>query len=73
MSIKDMPVVTVEQIARFREAAIQLEKQNKRLRKSLLEAASEIEEWGQYASPYFQEKHGLQQTIVEFTAIAMEA
>lgn len=37
---------------------------NERLRAALREAAESIESWGTYASPYFQEKHGLAGDIV---------
>lgn len=37
----------------------QLKAENEALRKSLSEAADEIESWGAYASEYFQQKHDL--------------
>ena len=41
------------------------------LRKSLLDAAEEIDAWGSYASDYFQEKHDLAGCVAKFHAAAM--
>lgn len=41
------------------------------LRKSLLDAAEEIDAWGSYASDYFQEKHDLAGCVAKFYAAAM--
>ncbi|PRW85447.1 hypothetical protein C7A11_23290 [Pseudomonas simiae] len=49
----------------------QLKAENEALRKSLLEAAEEIDTWGAYASDYFQEKHDLAGCVAKFHAAAM--
>ena len=44
-----------------------------RLRLKYEEAISEIEEWGAYASEYFQEKWGLKECIEQHRAALKEA
>ena len=48
-----------------------LEAEVERLRALLSEAADEIQNWGAYASEYFQEKHDLAGCVAEFKAAAM--
>jgi hypothetical protein len=40
-----------------------------RLRAALLDARDCVEAWGAYASPYFQQKHGLLDDIERFDAV----
>ena len=40
-----------------------LYEENEGLRVLLLEAADDIADWGNYASEYFQEKHGLRECV----------
>lgn len=49
----------------------QLKAEVEKLRKSLLDAAEEIDAWGSYASDYFQEKHDLAGCVAKFHAAAM--
>jgi hypothetical protein len=44
-----------------------------RLKRALSEAADLIEEWGAYASPYFQEKWGLADDVARIRALAATA
>lgn len=50
----------------FAAAADEIE----RLREALAEAADSIEEWGAYASPYFQDKWDLQGDIDKFRKLS---
>lgn len=45
-----------------------LTSENERLREALIEARNSIEDWGCYASPYFQEKHDLAGAIARAEA-----
>ena len=69
--------VEVECISHAREAAPQpdrvaeLTAEVERLRNLLGDAADEIQNWGAYASEYFQEKHDLAGCVAEFKAAAM--
>ncbi|MNC21756.1 hypothetical protein D3C75_697400 [compost metagenome] len=58
----------MENVAQQRD---QLKAENEALRKALLEASEEIETWGAYASPYFQEKYDLSGCVEKFHAAAM--
>ncbi len=46
---------------------------NAELVKALKEAADEIEGWGAYASPYFQEKHDLEGSVAAVHAAIAKA
>ena len=50
----------------------ELREENQRLRKLLLEAANDIEEWGAYAGDYFQEKHDLAGDVAKYRRAALE-
>lgn len=52
------------------EKVLALLAENEALRKSLSEAADEIESWGAYASEYFQQKHGLAGSVSRIRAAA---
>ena len=56
-----------EKPARVAELTAEVE----RLHNLLGDAADEIQNWGSYASEYFQEKHDLAGCVAEFKAAAM--
>ncbi len=65
---------TVADDWRCDEAADEIERlraENARLRGALQHAVEELEFWGAYASDYFKEKHGFDETIEKLsTALA---
>jgi hypothetical protein len=52
----------------FARDALKLEARVSELEQQLLEAADEIEDWGGYANPYFQDKHDLKGCIAKYRA-----
>ena len=55
----------------YEQVNAELKAEVEELRKSLLDAAEEIDAWGSYASDYFQEKHDLAGCVAKFHAAAM--
>ena len=55
------------------ENLIKLRAENERLRLKYEEAINDIEEWGAYASEYFQEKWGLKECIEQHRDALKEA
>ena len=55
------------------DAVEELQAENARLREAMAEAAECIADWGLYASEYFQEKHGLEDDVQRFRALAEPA
>ena len=53
-----------------RNQILDLQADNSRLRRLLADAAEDIEHWGGYASPYFQDKWNLQADIDKYRAAA---
>ena len=49
----------------------ELREEVNRLRGVILDASSEISDWGSYASPYFQEKHDLDGCVEKYRSIAV--
>lgn len=62
-----MPLYPAPQPDRVAELTAEVE----RLRNLLGDAADEIQNWGAYASEYFQEKHDLAGCVAEFKAAAL--
>ena len=49
-----------------------LRAENERLRKALEAAATEIEDWGQYAADYFRNKYQLDESVSYYRNLAKE-
>ena len=47
---------------------IALRAENERLREALKEAIECVEFWADYASPYFKDKHGLEDNLIKLRA-----
>lgn len=55
-----------------RSRIAELDAENRRLRGLLIEAATDIEDWGAYAGIYFQEKHGLAEDVARYRNAALQ-
>ena len=50
-----------------------LRAENERLREALKEAIECVEFWADYASPYFKDKHGLEDNLIKLRAAIKDA
>jgi hypothetical protein len=64
--------MTQTEIEQLKAELEQAKAENKWLRKLLLEAANEIEDWGTYAGFYFQHKYDLAGTVSKFRQAATQ-
>ena len=68
--VKHNSSVTMDELGEMRDRAEKAE--NEALRKLLAEAAEDIEDWGSYASEYFQNKHDLSGNVKKYREAAIK-
>lgn len=63
--------VLLAEVQVYKAQAEALRAENERLRKLLVEAASDIDDWGQYAGDYFKKKHDLDGCVKQYRDAAV--